>query len=288
MSDLEIRERIPGAWGGHLVGAICARHPSLRPIHAYRHALGIAEERERTPEMEAGLAFEPGLLRLAAQRLAVKLRRVRPTFWSEAAWLRAAPDAQVQGADELVSAKWVGIYNRRAWGSAESDRVPAYVAIQEHVYMGILGCSVSHVLASVGGGAPRYYAVPFRARLWEALLERCLDFRRRYVERQVPPPPDGSEAFDRYLAAEVRQVRADVRPATTEEVELCRQYRSARLAEKDAAKRLATIKQELRLRIDGFAGIETLDGTVTCKADGRGTRSVRVPRKWDSPEETEE
>jgi len=288
VSDLEIRERIPRAWGGHMVGAICGRHPSLRPIHAYRHALGIAEEFERTPEMAAGLAFEPGLLRLAAERLGVKLRRVRPVFWSEAAWLRAAPDAEVQGRAELVSAKWVGIYNRRAWGAAESDRVPEYVAIQEHVYMGILGSEVSHVFASVGGGAPRYYAVPFRERLWSVLVERCLDFRARYVERQVPPPPDGSDAFDRYLAAEVRQVRADVRPATTEEVELCQQYRAARLDEKAAAKRLSTIKQELRLRIDGFARIETPDGTVTCKADARGTRSVRVPRKWDSPEETEE
>ena len=288
MSDLEIRERVPGAWGGHLVGALVGRHPSLRPIHAYRAALGIAETFERTPEMAAGLAFEPGLLRLAAERLEVKLRRVRPMFWSEGAWLRAAPDAQIQGRDELVSAKWVGFYNRRAWGGDESDAVPAYVAIQEHVYMGIMGCSISHVLASLGGGAPRYFAVPFRPRLWELLIERCFDFRRRYVETETPPPPDGSSAFDRFLSAEVRQVRTDVRPATAEEIELCRSYRAARIAEKEASRRLATIKQELKLRIDGFGGIETPDGAVTCAADKRGTRSVRVPRKWDAPEEIEE
>lgn len=288
MSDLDVRERVPGAWGGHLVGALCGRHPSLRPIHAYRAAIGAPEEIERTPEMEAGLAFEPGLLRLAAQRLQAKLARVRPVFWSEASWLRAAPDARVQGRRELVSAKWVGIYNRRAWGRDESDAVPAYVAIQEHVYMGVLGDEVSHVLASIGGGAPRYFAVPFRPRLWEILLERCFDFRRRYVEPQIPPPPDGSDAFDRYLRDEVRQAKADVRPATLEEIALCRRYRDLRAEEKKAATELARVKQELRLSIAEMKGIETPDGTVTCAADRRGVRSVRVPRAWDHTEETEE
>jgi len=286
MSDQEVKERVPGRWGGHMAGAICRRHPSLRPIDAYRHAIGASEDRPRTPEMEAGLAFEPGLLRLAGQRLKQKLRRVRPTVDPARDWLRAAPDAQVQGRDELVSAKWVGFYNSRAWLGDESDRVPAYVAIQEHVYMAILGCSVSHVFATVGGRAPRYYAVPFRERLWGIVLERMEDFRHRYVEHEVPPPPDGSEAFDRFLSAEVRATRGEVRPATAEEVALCLRYRSARLAEKTAGLALAEVKQELRLAIGEWDGIETPDGVVSCRADRRGVRAVRVPSSWDG-EETE-
>lgn len=275
MSDQEVKEAATGVWGGHLAGAICRRHPSLRPIDAYRRALGEQVEIVRTPEMEAGLAFEPGLLRILARRLDVKLRRSPPKFHTELPWLRSAPDAVVQSDGALASAKWVGWYNARAWGRSESDDVPAYVMIQEHVYMAIEGTDRSHVIACVSGRAPGYWMVPFREKLWAVIRDRLEAFRAEHVERRLPPPPDGSASFDRYIREEVKQVRSHVRPATLEEIELVET-----LVESAALAKAADLAhQQLRACIGEDQGIETPMGVVSFKTAKNGVRTLRLPKR---------
>ncbi len=280
----------PVTIGGHASAAIATMHPHLRPIDVYRRMVEH-EVREPAPEMEWGLWIEPLLLEWAARKLlegqmnpATKTRSAR---WL---WAHACPDAKFAGNSNatagLVSAKHVGGYRARFWGSSKTDRIPAYAAIQEQLYMGILDEPVSYVVAAIGGKAPELWAVPFDQGAFDAIIELDEAFLRRHIIPKKPPPPDGSTAYKRWIAERVTMKRAELIAVDGGEMRaVIEEYRARRIAADEAAHEREVSEQKIKVMIGDAGGIELTDSgekitfyaTKKVAASGNPVRQFRVP-----------
>lgn len=272
-------------YGGHAAAAVCLVHPHLRLIDVYRRRTEKLEK-EPTPEMLWGRTVEPALLDFAAEHLLEwsVVRWEEPQLFDSHPLMRAHPDGTLLSGGKydagLVSAKFVGYHRAKYWGRSMTDKVPDYANCQEQTYMGLLGKSVSYVVASVGGRAPELWAVPYNDRIFDIAMSRIEAFEKKHVEPRVPPDPDGSDAYRRYIAENVKMKRPElIKVASEDEVHaLLMEYRDHRLLAERCADEAEVLEQRVRVAIGEDAGfLLPNDEKITYRADRNGKRALRVP-----------
>lgn len=283
--------------GGHGTGAIAELHPYGRPIDVYRAFTEPPQDND-TPEKRFGRAVEPILLMWAQLELLGEGAELTPGVKTRSQihpLLHSHPDAVFNGNAKysagLVSAKHVGGYSARHWGSSKTDRVPDYAAIQETIYCGQTGHSVSYVVASIGGKAPELWTVPFHQQMFDDLVALDYGFYRHHILPRIPPPPDGSKRYKAWINETIKQKSAElIKVATGDEMHyVVEKYREARVKAHAAAVALELADQTLRKAIGDDAGLELVESKekITYKANIRGIRSLRVPKSFTSGDEDE-
>jgi predicted phage-related endonuclease len=193
-------------------------------------------------------------------------------------WIGCTPDSLV--IDKFLNApyrnvqiKCVGARASFAWpgissidnddGSLivnDSEGIPQYYRVQCEWEMGVLSAhhpdiAETHLVALLGGTELRVYRVERDRALWEALFEAARNFWFDHVVADVPPPPDGSEAFKRFLARrypQAERVDLDLMPANVEEI--ARRYLRAREIANKAEDAKEQAANELRDIIGAGAG----------------------------------
>lgn len=290
--------------GGHASGAIAELHPHLKRITVYRQMTEALLD-EDTPEKAWGRSVEPVLLKWAELKLlgepgpVSRLSFPMKTRGTKIPFLHAAPDAVFEGNSThprgLVSAKHVGGYRARYWGKSETDRVPEYANIQETLYMGLMDESVSYVVASIGGRAPELWAVPFNPTSFDAICAMDFAFMKRHVDPRVPPEPDGSEQYKRWISDTFKMRKPELlKVATADEMYACVDaYRTARHAFDLADMEHEKAKQALQSRIGEYEGLDLTESgeRITWRANakpsstGKVVRVLRVPASFKLKEE---
>lgn len=140
-----------------------------------------------------------------------------------------------------------------------AEGIPQYYRVQVEWEMGILhrlhGIEETHLVALLGGTDLRVYEVKRDVELYDALFEAASKFWHDYVVADVPPPPDGSEAFKRFLNRKYPVAeRPDLEPMPPEVEEVARRYIRARNIESKAKDAKDLAGNQLRDLVGDRAG----------------------------------
>ncbi|HEC1605874.1 YqaJ viral recombinase family protein [Pseudomonas aeruginosa] len=111
-------------------------------------------------------------------------------------WMLANIDREVIGADavQILECKTAGITGAHLW----KDGVPVYVQLQVMHQLAVTGKQAADVAVLLGGQHLEIHHIERDDELIARLIELERDFWT-YVQRDTPPPADGSESADQAL-----------------------------------------------------------------------------------------
>ncbi len=245
---------------------------------------------------EAGHRFEPVVRNWYRDLVRSDVVESNTLRHPEHAWVTCTPDSlvMVDGAPKRnVQIKCVGARPSFSWPGMcsipdddgpfiinPSEGIPQYYRVQVEWEMGILHAihhvEETHLVALLGGTELRIYEVRRDQELWGALFEAASKFWFDHVVADVPPPPDGSEAFKKFLARRYPQAeRADLEPMPREVEALARRYLKSREIEGRASDAKDLVANELRAAIGERAGFVGLGIKVVWRNTKKG-RSLDV------------
>jgi hypothetical protein len=238
---------------------------------------------------ELGTLEEEPTARVYARKTGTFLHRVRtlrhPTkplavatpdrarFVSEEEWKRAHEKAhakyfshaaveldadELEDADRLVEVKTHAARYRRDYGPAGTGQIPEHEAIQTTWQMGVTGKRIVDVpvlFRSDWGVRFEVFTVGFNEELFESLYEAVERFHRNHVLAQKPPPPDGSEAYDKEMERLHSVVNKAPMVATADDEEMMLRFAKFSEVERRAGILKAKVGQALKDRIRDAGGL---------------------------------
>jgi putative phage-type endonuclease len=261
--------------GGSEIAGVAGLSPWVRPIDIWQRKLGIAEDRGNF-NTERGDFMEPALIAWYAKRTGRNVVRATQTFRhpkykhvlaTPDALIQASPGAPVERTLEVKSPNW---RTAKDWGESGTDAVPEYYVPQLIFEAACTGAANADGAAEINGDL-RIYTVPFNAQLFEVLADIAERFWVDHVIKRVPPPPDFSESYSKYLAREFPESRGYMRPAGASEEVLAEQLRAARAARIAAERAEAKIENDIKAVIGEADGIEGPWGRITWRKAGDST-----------------
>ncbi len=144
-----------------------------------------------------GTLLEPIVAAHYTRRTGHRVRRINAVLQHpDHPWMRANIDREVMGAPDvqLLECKTAGIQGSWLW----RDGVPEYVQLQVQHQLAVTGKQAADVAVLLGGQELQIYRI-YRD---DSLIAHLIDLERTfwgYVERDEPPPADGSDSADRVL-----------------------------------------------------------------------------------------
>lgn len=120
-------------------------------------------------------------------------------------WLGTKDPAPERAHRWLLECKLVGPRMMREWDTSldadeDADRVPSYVYVQVQWQMFVLDQPRCDVAALLGGTTFRHFRIDRDQPYIDALVKLGGAFWHDHVLARVPPPPDGSDSYDRLQA----------------------------------------------------------------------------------------
>jgi predicted phage-related endonuclease len=263
------------------------------PLDVWMRKTGALDEQESSPRMDAGNRFESVICDWYADLEGVQLQTSDTIYHPTERWISCTPDRLVVGPDGVfqraVQCKTVGVNMYHAWGGdgfvdnkwwrLTHDGVPKAERIQVEWELVILhalyGLEETDLVAMTGTDL-RVYRIRRDPELAAALIAGARQFWS-YVERDEPPPVDGSESWRRYLEARFpRPERIELDPITEEAEAAARRYIKAREIEDKAERAKAKAANELCDLVADGAGFIGGGIKVTWNANKNGKRTLLV------------
>ena len=144
-----------------------------------------------------GILLEPIVAAHYTRRTGHRVRRINAVLQHpDYPWMRANIDREVMGTPDvqLLECKTAGLQGSWLW----RDGVPEYVQLQVQHQLAVTGKQAADVAVLLGGQELQIYRIDRD----EALIEHLIRLEQTfwgYVERDQPPPADGSDSADRAL-----------------------------------------------------------------------------------------
>jgi len=150
---------------------------------------------ENSP-MYWGTLLEPIVAAHYTKRTGNRVRRINAVLQHpdpDKAWMLANIDREVTGVHDvqILECKTAGEFGARLW----KEGVPEYVQLQVQHQLAVTGKTAADVCVLICGQEIRIY----RIHRDNALIARLIELERQfwhYVEKDVPPPADGSVSAD--------------------------------------------------------------------------------------------
>lgn len=193
-------------------------------------------------------------------------------------WALATPDRVVAppGIGRPARESWTDIleiktvfFSGSEYGEAGSGEIPEKHLVQVAWQMAVADMPHATLVALVNGSY-REFPVVRDPELEGLLLQAVERFWTDHVLARVPPPIDGSDAYEAYLRRRHPRDVAPVLPRTPEAEEVVARLRAAKAATAAAEKAEAEAKQQLLALIGDAAGIE---GCCTYRSNKDGTKT---------------
>lgn len=161
-----------------------------------------ADPHDEESPMYWGNILEPIVAAHYARRTGNRVRKINAVLQHpdpDKAWMLANIDREIIGTPDvhILECKTAGINGARLW----KEGVPEYVQLQVHHQLAVTGKAAADVAVLLGGQHLEIYRIGRD----DTMIARLVELERqfwRYVERDIPPPADGSESADlalRYL-----------------------------------------------------------------------------------------
>ena len=281
-----------GKIGGTTVSAIVGQNPWVTPHSAY---LKLRNEVPPTPDNEAmalGRRFEPIVANVFAgchpeYRVAHNRKNTEePELYvhDQYDYLIGHPDRLLYKVDsdelteglEIKTSNWANI---KSWGAEGTDLIPPHYLIQCQWYAGLANLPEWRVAVAFfndEGGMKQYreYDVHADAELFDALVERAVEFWEQHVIPGVPPEIDQvDETTKRWLNERYPRNVEPLATATSDEEIVMRAFIEKKKALEEAQKEYDAIEMKLKLAIGDRDGLESsLYGKATWKRSKDSSR----------------
>lgn len=144
-----------------------------------------------------GNILEPIVAAHYTRRTGLRVRRVNAVLQHpNLTWMLANIDREVLGSGDvqILECKTAGIQGARLW----REGVPEYVEIQVQHQLAVTGKEAADVAVLLGGQTLEIHRIKRDDTLIARLIKLEAHFWQ-YVERDIPPPADGSESSDQAL-----------------------------------------------------------------------------------------
>lgn len=262
--------------GGTAIAAIAGLSPYRAPIDVWRD---LAPEQRGGRTFTGNTATEWGLRLEAAIKDGYEAQTGRTLFRRneivipEHPFIRLHPDWLVRGEAGVVDGK--SGMNTQGYGEPGTDEVPPHVRVQLVLYTGASRrewWEVAHMGPGVWSRGLDIYHGAHDPELFARLVAVAVDWWEEHHLRDVPPPPDGTEAYRRYLADRFPRGEADVeRVATPEESLLVEEYLDAGELIREAEARRDAIGNRLRAAMGDASVLIAGAGKVTLRVVPRAS-----------------
>lgn len=152
-----------------------------------------------TSPLHWGQVLEPLVADHYARHTGHRVQRVNAILQHvEHPWMLANLDREIVGNEEvqILECKTAGIYGAKLW----KDGVPEYVQLQVMHQLAVTGQQAADVAVLLGGHELQIH----RIERDEAMIEQLISLERQfwdYVEKDTPPPADGTDSADQALRA---------------------------------------------------------------------------------------
>lgn len=263
--------------GGTAIAAIAGLSPYRAPIDVWRD---LAPEERGGRTFTGNTATEWGLRLEAAIKDGYEAQTGRTLFRRneivipEHPFIRLHPDWLVRGEPGIVDGK--SGMNTQGYGEPGTDDVPPHVRVQLVLYTGASRrewWEVAHMGPGVWSRGLDIYRGAHDPELFARLVAVAVDWWEEHHLRDVPPPPDGTEAYRRYLADRFPRGEADVeRVATPDDLPLLAEYFEA-VAE---ASRTERARKALGVKVAALMR----DATVLVSPFGKVTLRAVARASW--------
>lgn len=288
LSSRDIHARASGI-GASEVAPVLGIVPGA--IDVYARKVGEAPDQESSDLMEFGHRIEDVIGdAYVARHQGVRIYKPGTLRHPRHDWALATPDRVVAppGVGRPAREAWLDLleiktvfFSGAEYGEAGTGQIPEKHLVQVAWQMAVADMPSATLVALVNGSY-REYPVKRDPELEGLLLQAVEKFWVDHVLARVPPPIDGSDAYEAYLR---RRHPADVAPPllrTPEAEEVVARLKEAREAKVQAEKLEAEAKQQLLAIIGDAAGIQ---GLCTYKANRPSDRTdwEAVARELNAP-----
>lgn len=260
MNETEARE----AWlenrkrglGGTDIAAICGLNPYKKPIDVYLGKRGLIEENPQNAAMTWGIREEPIIAAHYADLHGVKLLEPGFMVHSKHDWIVGTPDRLIEGQEKGLEIKTASLRVAHQWGEDGTDQVPDAYLIQCAWYMVLTAYPVWDVAVKIDSADYREYTVLRNPSLESRLIEIAGEFWHKHILPGVPPEPDGSDQYVKYIQASHPKDSGEMIVETPETRALAGEYAQARAALKLVEERKEMIENQIKAIIGEASGIE--------------------------------
>ena len=186
--------------GSSDAAAAVGLNPYQSPLELWMHKTGRGDQLpaidpgDDSSPMYWGTLLEPIVAAHYTRRTGNKVRRINAILQHpEHPWMLANIDREVIGAPDvqILECKTAGIHGARLW----RDGVPEYVQLQVMHQLAVTGKSAADVAVLLGGQELQV----FRIERDDTLITQLIALEQQfwgYVERDQPPPADGSASAE--------------------------------------------------------------------------------------------
>ncbi|MDR6739139.1 putative phage-type endonuclease [Herbaspirillum sp. 1173] len=163
------------------------------------HLLPQSDPGDRNNATYWGSLLEPIVAAHYTHETGNKVRKINAVLQHpdpDKAWMLANIDREILGAPDvqILECKTAGEFGTRIW----REGVPEYVQCQVQHQLAVTGKDAADVCVLICGQEIQIHRIDRDDELIEGLIRLEREFWH-YVERDIQPPPDGSESADRAL-----------------------------------------------------------------------------------------
>ena len=204
MSDLAFAQARQKYIGGSDIGAILGVSPFMTRWDLYQSKVVPIEEQNPNQAMRYGTALEPAIGGLIADDHPDWKFTFSPetVYHPDHKFLAYNADGVIQRPDDTILLEIKTARHSDDWGEPPHGAIPPTYNAQIQYGMGMLGIKECVVAASILGGYPVEYTVPFDEPYYSVIEEEALAFWETHVAPQNPPPLDDSYKLTEQLKAE--------------------------------------------------------------------------------------
>jgi putative phage-type endonuclease len=193
--------------GGPDAAAIVGLSPFNSAFDVWQRKVGLLPELEDLPVvMRVGTALEQLVCDLYAERTGYVVGKCNTIIDPEQPWRGGSVDRFVYYENEpdkpigILETKVASGWKRNDYGDENTDDIPINYLIQCAWYMSLTGLPWADLAVLFLPHTLCLFHVERNIKLEDALIQRCGDFWNKNVLTNVPPPVDGSDGADSYLA----------------------------------------------------------------------------------------
>lgn len=264
------------------IAAIVGAHPWRSPLDVWLEKTGQRDSFEGNVRTKWGNLLEPVIREDYAERHGCRVEVPGTLEDPLHPWRKATPDGIVYpgGGLEADRGLEIKVHGRDAilsgslrYGEPGTDDVPHHELIQCTWGMAVTGLP-RWDLVPFTDGIPVEYIIDRDEELIGLLSERAERFLIDNVQGGKPPEPDGTESYEKWLAARWKKHNENMLNVSGDAsagADLAR-LREAVIAAKRAEANLEHAQQRIKVRIGESSGLEWRDGKSTRKVTWRFNR----------------
>ncbi|MGL4569343.1 MAG: lambda-exonuclease family protein [Fusobacteriaceae bacterium] len=139
----------------------------------------------------------------------------------------------------VLECKTTSAFNSSEWNG---ETIPESYYAQVMHYLAVTGLDYAWIACLIGGQDYREFCIERNEDECQYILDQCEHFWKNYVEPQVPPPADGSDAYSEYQKSKIDKLEDEM--VELEEDETVGRYDELKIEIKKLENELELYKQQ--------------------------------------------